>query len=416
MSLEQKREGQRFDREFPHANEPSLSGPGPFGFAYGCFAREKSHAAVQACQRPTDRHCGNLLPPLCGTDIVEHHMANMWATMDVWKFFRDVLIGGLYSVMAGAILFVPSCVVSGIIVWDEAQGEHIAGKLFWLYVIGGFVISFFVSLGRFFVLVADEQKQVEAQRERARQAEIAAAEAHKVAQESMGTELVKLSSDSLRWLESMPQHLLNAEQFLDQAEHDLQDGAFAPFWTSIERATTRLGTFDEMVLELSRFSRRYKALSATFEGTALPFPINVKSVSSMGVVQATADRLNAIVRKAQTNFQFAMIYEQRKTNQLLVAGFANLALALDGMGHRIASSIDGLREQISAMSSAIQESFSALGEQIQDSNQQIVESVDALHATTRQSTSEIQGIKERHDRALEMLDNIQKHRQPIGSL
>lgn len=107
-----------------------------------------------------------------------------------------------------------------------------------------------------------------------------------------------------------------------------------------------------------------------------------------------------------------MIYEQRKTNQLLVAGVTNLAQALDGMGYRIASSIDGLGGQISAMSSVMQESLSALGEQIQTGSQQLVESLDALHTTTKQSAADTRGIKERHDRALEMLDNIQRRRIP----
>lgn len=270
--------------------------------------------------------------------------------------------------------------------------------------------------GIWFVLTLVKKAQVaaenrEEERERARQADLARAKAHEAEQQAIGKELVKLSSDSLQWFESMPKQLLNAEQFLDQAECDFKENAFAPFWTSIEKATSWLGTFDNTVLALSHSSERHGALATSFEGKPPSFPITMKSVQGMAAASTTADRLKDIVRKAQTNFQFAMIYEQRKTNQLLVAGFTNLAQALDGMGHRIATSITELSGEISAMSSAMQESFETLGDQIQTGNQQVVENLNAIHTTSKQSASD---VSERHNRALEMLDNIQRHRMPTG--
>lgn len=65
----------------------------------------------------------------------------------------------------------------------------------------------------------------------------------------------------------------------------------------------------------------------------------------------TAERMKAIVRKAQRSFQFATIYEQRKTNQILIAGFTNLAEALDQMAYRITDSIDNLTNSVDVMTS-----------------------------------------------------------------
>lgn len=256
--------------------------------------------------------------------------------------------------------------------------------------------------------VAREKAQ-KAERERARQADLARAKAHEAEQQAVGKELVNICSDSLQWFESMPKSLLSAEQLLDQAERDFEENAFAPFWTSVEQATSQLGAFDGTVLALSRSSERHGVLVATYEGRSPSFPITMKSVQGMAAASATANRLRDVVRKAQTNFQFAMIYEQRKTNQLLIAGFTNLAQALDGMGRRIAASINELSNEVSAMSSAMQESFQTLGEQIHEGNQKVVGAMDALHTTSKQSASD---IKERHDRALEMLDNIQRRRIP----
>ncbi len=290
------------------------------------------------------------------------------------------------------------------IAWHEAHR--------WDCILEGSLIAF--GIATIWVMVQqfiETQRTENAERERARQADLARAKAHEAVQQAMGKELVKLSSDSLQWFESMPKLLLNAEQFLDQAECDFKENAFAPFWTSIEKATSWLGTFDDKVLSLSHSSERHGALATSFEGKPPSFPITMKSVQGMAAASTTADRLKDIVRKAQTNFQFAMIYEQRKTNQLLVAGFTNLAQALDGMGHRIAASINELSDEISAMSSVMQESFVTLGDQIQIGNQQVVERLNAIHTTSKQSASD---VSERHDRTLEMLNNIQRRRMPTG--
>jgi hypothetical protein len=60
--------------------------------------------------------------------------------------------------------------------------------------------------------------------------------------------------------------------------------------------------------------------------------------------------MKSIVRKTQSNFQFATIYEQRKTNQILVAGFTNLAQALEYMTQRISGSIGDLANSVDAVS------------------------------------------------------------------
>lgn len=142
----------------------------------------------------------------------------------------------------------------------------------------------------------------EIEREHLRQADIAKAKAREAVQQSMGTELVKLSTVSLEWFELMPKQLLNAEQFLDQAERDFQENAFAPFWTSIEKATTQLGIFDTTVLDLGRFSQRHAALSKAYEGSAPKFPISVKSVTGMAAAAATADRMKATYAKRRQTF------------------------------------------------------------------------------------------------------------------
>ena len=159
-------------------------------------------------------------------------------------------------------------------------------------------------------------KKAEEERERLRREEMAKAEAHRAAQQTYQAELVKVSDGSLQTFEALPNTLLDAESLLDQAEHDFKEGAFAPFWDSIEQATLRLGRFDNGVASISHNLKRHGDLSKLYEAKAPRFPIVLDSVKGMVAGSTTADRMKVIVRQAQRNFQFASIYEQRKTNQI----------------------------------------------------------------------------------------------------
>jgi hypothetical protein len=66
-----------------------------------------------------------------------------------------------------------------------------------------------------------------------------------------------------------------------------------------------------------------------------------------------AARFAAIVRKAQTNFQFAVIFEQRKTNQLLHTGFGNLGAAIYSLGDSINASLSNLSKSLQAQNKSI---------------------------------------------------------------
>jgi len=289
-------------------------------------------------------------------------------------------------------------------------------------IIGAWLISMLirdkVAANRYRREEAERQRQRgEAERERQRQQQLALINMHKNQQRQFYTSLIDLCSGSFELFESMPNHLLTAEECLDQAGGDFEEGAFAPFWDSVERAAMNIGQFDDNVRTITTNAKRHTDVAKRYEGPPPPFPIVLDSVSGMAAANTTNDRMRAIVRKAQRNFQFATIFEQRKTNQLLVAGFTNLAQALDGMGRRIESSIDSLGEQISEMSSTLDTSLQNLGSNLSSTLTTLHESsTEALSnhfgglQTSMHKDSESRA--ERHKKALEMLDNIQRRRLP----
>ena len=247
------------------------------------------------------------------------------------------------------------------------------------------------------------KKQKEAAKRKAE--EEAQLKRHKEQQEAFRQQMVDLGEQSLALFESIPEHLRTAEDHLDQAEIDFAEGVFAPFWDSIEKAARTLGHFDEGVRKINYGSSQYTGLTRQYDADPPGFPLSPQSVTKLTIGAATAERMKRIVRTAQGNYQCASIYEQRKTNQILVAGFTNLAQALDEMTWRITTSIDGLASSVDSMGSTLNESILSIHSRIGD----IAEMTTKHHQTVSREASK-RAARER--KVVEMLDNIQRHRRP----
>jgi methyl-accepting chemotaxis protein len=255
------------------------------------------------------------------------------------------------------------------------------------------------------VKAPEEKKRQQAADAERKAEEVARLRRHRGEQQWCRNQMVVLGEQSIGFFESIPEHLSLAERHLDQAEVDFADGVFAPFWDSIEKAANALGRFNEGVRHINDNSSRYIELIKNYEDTPPEFPLARQSTAKLDVGTGTAERMKAIVRNAQGNFQFAMIYEQRKTNQILVAGFTNLAQALDQMAWIIAASIDDLTSSVDVMTSTLNESMRAIHSRMGD----IAEMTIHHHEELMEGTSE--GAA-REKKALEMLDNIQRRRRP----
>jgi hypothetical protein len=208
--------------------------------------------------------------------------------------------------------------------------------------------------------------------------------------------LISNSTDSAARL---PVVARSAETSLDRAEAEFKEGAFAPFWDAVEDAANDLARFDLIVRGLIQNFNEYKAESPNLDSPPPPFEVGVHVLPD---ASRTADRMRGIVRRAQKNFEFATIYEQRKTNQLLVAGFSSLAHAINDLGNLIDSSLQSLAACISIsiaeVASAQRETASQLAAELQLSREQSLKDSDARREHERQQ--------------LKMLDNIQHRKKP----
>lgn len=257
-----------------------------------------------------------------------------------------------------------------------------------------------------------EEKRLQDELESRRQAEsyhLAEEEARRERhiREQLGyrSRMTALGEQSLALFESTPKLLGFAEKYLDQAEADFAEGAFAPYWDSIEHAANALARFIEDVHRIQNASTSYTELIGKYEETPPQFPLARESVTKLGVGTATAERMKRIVRVSQRNFQFSTIYEQRKTNQMLVAGFTNLAQALERMTTQVKSSIENLSESIEAQTTELKESMYAIQSRMDD----MATSADEHHDEQMAEALE-RGTREKA--VLELLDNIHSGRRP----
>ena len=319
------------------------------------------------------------------------------------------LLGAVIGYFAGALM---GLVVAGI-VWfvvvvsagsDKAGGGVFKTVLGLCALIGagvGFALPFKADSDR----QKSDANRRRAEADRLEASAVSQQQRLKETQRQYRQQMIVLGTQSLDLYESMPEHLGTAEEHLDQAEIDFADGAFAPFWDSIEKAAQKLGHFDEGVRHINGNLSRYTRLIEAYEDTAPEFPLARQSVAKLGVGTVTAKRMKAIVREAQRNFQFAMIYEQRKTNQLLVAGFTNLAQALDQMTWHITTSIGDLTSSVDAMASKVSESMRAIDSRIGNFAKTTALQNEARSKETAEGAQRVKKV-------IAMLDNIQRERKP----
>lgn len=190
-----------------------------------------------------------------------------------------------------------------------------------------------------------------------------------------------LYESSLRLMTDSRQLLRTARDSIDRAQQEYWGNAFGPFWEAVEAAARQLGDFDSVVQSLTGQTRQYHE---SLNGRTHNFPALESQLNSIPDPTNVIQELRRVVRLGQTNHKFAMIWEQRQTRKMLIAGFRTLDEALDNLGGSIERSI-------SALEAAICSETARVADEI---------------ATTRRD------IKTHARRQEAALDNIQRRRKP----
>jgi hypothetical protein len=254
---------------------------------------------------------------------------------------------------------------------------------------------------------------------RAWEEQVRKAEARRRLEEMQEAEL--RSVKHLSWLHSNAQKVFaeiqasirSAERHLENAEEEFAESAFAPFWDEIEQATNKLAAYQHGIERIHRISVEYQSEADKMPARLRPYNLPVRELPDG---RPAAGRLASIVRKAQKNFHFAMIYEQRKTNQILVDGFGTLALAIYEIGDTISSSLSNLSN---SLHTPLDELLDVTREHSKKAESALKRHTEMLSEQAKQATEDaarrkqyeqkfVQGLEKQE----EMLDNIQRRRKP----
>ena len=194
---------------------------------------------------------------------------------------------------------------------------------------------------------------------------------------------------------------------LSRAQKFFTERAYTPFWDSVEDAVELLRQFDRRVTSINYSAKEYRAQLEGWEHTFPSFPVRSEDLPEP---DALMKRLGDRIAEAQRDFQFASIFEQRRTTSAIVTGFRNTQEAISSLRNDIVNSLSELQYSLESglgnISSNIQEGFEGLAQQQDQAAGELRESLEDRSAKTSKKDA-------KHDEFVEgALDNIQNRRKP----
>lgn len=308
----------------------------------------------------------------------------------------------------GWVYFIIFCVVLGIII----QIFKVAIQ-YWQVSVPLIGIAIFLVIQ----YQAEKKRAKREEEDRRRQAireseEKKRQEEHSTNQKLILSRLTTLSSGATLALNSIPNAIASANLALDKAEKEFNEGVFAPFWDAVEIALDCLTQYDANIRTIAEHTTHFAETSKTLDSRP---PTFIPDQAVIPDASGTVERLTAIVRRAQKIPDFAKIYEMRRTNRILVAGFANLGSAIENMGVRIHDSINGLAQTFdSAITSMSQQNAEYYRESLSAIENMRIQMASDSELSRDQLVSESEAHRDHEGKVEEMLDNIQRRKRPLA--
>lgn len=162
---------------------------------------------------------------------------------------------------------------------------------------------------------------------------------------SLTSGLARQYESSTKLATELPHNLSQASRWLQQAEIEYKDSAFSPFWDAVENAAKNLAAFNSKANQLSQNAVAYYKQLNGRKHTFPTFPVSMRTVPDPS---HELNQLRRVVRMGQTNFQFANIWEHRRTREVLIAGFRTLGEAVNNLGATIEYSVSDLQQSVSS--------------------------------------------------------------------
>lgn len=174
-------------------------------------------------------------------------------------------------------------------------------------------------------------------------------------------QLNRLPGQALAHYRSAAEWVESAVVYVNRAKGHFADSKYSPFWESIEHTYSCLASFQTDMRRISACADQYIELVNEIDlapvqksGRSISFERFPEGMALEGLdqdVQRVEQAAQATVDEAHSDFQFASIYEQRRTTTAVIEGFGSLSAAIQGMSASITSTIEETARRTSQLSS-----------------------------------------------------------------
>lgn len=216
-------------------------------------------------------------------------------------------------------------------------------------------------------LEQEELAERQAEDERAklqRQREIEQDEERKI-NEINGTRryLVDVADRAVRSYSTLPTIKKDISRYISEAETHFNAGAYSPFWSAVEGAYLSLNKYLQALNEIREMANTHSLLvTKLFDlgadiSTDCSFPVHVGPGEGSKVSLEIEKELDPLIYRAQQDSTFAIIWEQRRANSVLIQGFSNLEEVINQLKSHVSSEINNIAHSMGELSSKNQAIF-----------------------------------------------------------
>lgn len=140
-------------------------------------------------------------------------------------------------------------------------------------------------------------------------------------------------------VEGLPKQVNQIQNTLVQIKFEFNDNALVPFWDEVENFVLQMNSFEESLKMLKKNKYIfYKVIQSTENNFPNSFPVS----TDINFPEQIFSDFKFIQRQAYKRFEFANLWEQRKSQKIMAFGFSNLKGAIDNMSQSVVSALNEL--------------------------------------------------------------------------
>ena len=142
------------------------------------------------------------------------------------------------------------------------------------------------------------------------------------------------------------QSVKEIDHLIKNAEAEFKSNAFSPFWDKIEQSIDKFLVYNSQLFAIPSKQEYYQSVLKNREHNFPAYPIDERSLPN---IQLRLKEFKRVVRLGQTNYQFASIYEHRKTRNVIIGGFKNLAEALNNIDSSVINAHKDFNDKLESL-------------------------------------------------------------------